>query len=420
MAFQCRRTFHVTVTLTLLFIAVIAVAAAAGRPNELDRAVDAIPNRALLTQPAKTLVDPARQRAAARLVGLKLPGWIVMALFEAAALAYFWSSGNAALLRDRLRRKFRSETSVRFIFGAVLALIARLAALLPAFYLYRVERVMQLSDEQTRVWAGLWVGHTLLAMVIAGLLAAMILWLVDRTPQWYVFTILVVLAASLAWSFTAPYFELPGSAAQLSGDTQLGARMRTLLSRAGFTGMPVFVSGSRDASDGRAVVVGFGASRRLILPNGLIAGSSQPEVLFLAADAIGQTALGDPMFVAFIEGGIIIVFSALAVVIADRIGFRRDDDPLSRLALVGSLLAVVYLVAVPVRNVSLRSYDLDADRYAVRLTGDRGAAVRALVRHADQRIEEVCPEMLASFFLYTHPSLAIRVTAINGIPSGCP
>ncbi|MBV8373986.1 MAG: hypothetical protein JO302_00615, partial [Candidatus Eremiobacteraeota bacterium] len=317
MAFRCRRTLYVTLASSLAFLTLAAVAAAASRPNELDRAVDAIANKALLTQPAIALVDSARQHAANRLVGLELPGWIVMVLLEALALAYFWSSGNAAALRDRLRRRFRSENIVRFIFGAVLGLIARAAALLPAFYLYRVERVMQLSDEQARLWATLWIGHTLLAVIIAGLLAAMVLWLVDRTHQWYVFTILVILAASLGWSFAAPYFELPGSAVQLSGNTELGARMRAQLMRAGLSGMPIFLSGARNAPTGQAVVTGLGTSRRLIVSNSLIAASTQSEVLFLAADAIGETALGNPTFVGLIEGGIVIVFSALAVVIAD-------------------------------------------------------------------------------------------------------
>jgi Zn-dependent protease with chaperone function len=123
---------------------------------------------------------------------------------------------------------------------------------------------------------------------------------------------------------------------------------------------------------------------------------------------------------ALIEGGVIIVFSALAVVIADRIRFRRDDDPLSRLAIVGALLALVYVAAVPVRNAALRSYDFGADRYAVALTGDPAAAVRALVREGDQRMEEVCPEWTATLFLYTAPGIGARVAAINRVPNACP
>jgi STE24 endopeptidase len=420
MPVACRRLLHIWIGLTLVLLVAGTVWAAAGRPNELDREVDAIPGQTLLTQPAIALVDPARQHAAARLVKLTLPGWVLMALCEFVALAYFWNSGSAAALRDRLRRKLRPETYVRFAFGATLGLIARVAALLPSFYLYRVERVMQLTDELTRFWALLWLAHTLLAMVVAGLLAAIVLWLVDRTHQWYVFTILVILAVSLGWTFASPYFELPGARALAPPSGELANRMQTLLARADLAGLPVYLQESSNPHVDRAVVVGLGASRRLILTDTLIAGNTQAETLFLAADAVGQIALGNPVFIALIEGGIVIVFSALAVVIADRVGFRRDDDPLSRLALVGSLLALVYLIAVPVRNVSLRSYDLDADRYAVRLTANRPAAVRALVRQADQHIEEVCPEMLASFFLYSHPSPAVRVQAINGVPARCP
>ena len=127
-----------------------------------------------------------------------------------------------------------------------------------------------------------------------------------------------------------------------------------------------------------------------------------------------------PLSIALIEGGIIIVFAAIAVGLADRIRFRRDDDPLSRLAIVGSLLALVYIAAVPVRNAALRYYDFGADSYAVAITHDPAAAVRAIVRNSDERMEEVCPEWSAMLFLYTAPGAGSRVAAINHVPSGCP
>jgi STE24 endopeptidase len=108
------------------------------------------------------------------------------------------------------------------------------------------------------------------------------------------------------------------------------------------------------------------------------------------------------------------------VVIADRIRFRRDDDPLSRLTLVAALLALVYLAAVPVRNAALRSYDFSADQYAIALTRNPAAAVRSLVRTDDQHMEEVCPEWTATLYLYTAPGTGARVAAINRVPSGCP
>jgi hypothetical protein len=250
---------------------------------------------------------------------------------------------------------------VRFLFGAALALVARLASILPSFYLYRVDRTLDLTTELTRIWALYWLFHTVTAMVIAGLIVAIILWLVSLTHQWYVYAVAGILAASVAWSYIS---------------TQLS-------------------------------VENFG-------------GLTPPEVKYRLAYLGGHIAHGDRLSIALIEGGIIIVFAAIAVVIADRIPFRRDDDPLSRLTIVGALLALVYLAAVPVRNAALRSYDLSADAYAVAATGDPAAAVRTLVRAADERMIEVCPELPATLFLYTEPGVGTRVAAINHVPSRCP
>jgi STE24 endopeptidase len=422
MALEPGRILCATIVSVTLFVAGFAFASAAvpNRPNALDHRVDAISDHALLTQPASALVDPNRQAAAGRLAGLKLPGWVLMALFQAVALAYFWSSGAAAAVRDRLRRRLSKEWLVRFAFGAALALIARLAALFPSFYLYRVERVMQLSIEHTRIWALFWVAHTLLAMAIAGALTAIVLWLVDRTHQWYVYTIVIVLGASIAWWYVRPYFEVPGTRTVHVASGVLGSQINNVLGRGGIPHIPVFVEESNTSPLAGAVVLGLGPSERVVLSGSLVAGSTVPEIVYDVTYEIGHVVHADPLFFALIEGGIIIVFSAIAVVLADRVRFRRDDDPLSRLALVGALLAIVYLGAVPVRNAALREYDLDADRYAVGLTRDPAAAVRAIVRSTDVRMEEVCPEALPGIFLDVHPSAATRVAAINGAATACP
>ncbi|MFY9718465.1 MAG: M48 family metalloprotease [Candidatus Cybelea sp.] len=397
-----------------------AHAAPLGRPNALDHRVDAIPRAALLAQPAKTLVDPARQAAALRRAHWTLPGWVLIELFEAVALFYLWSSGGAATLRDRLRRRIASDWLMRFAFGAALAFVARIAAFLPAFYLYRVDKTMGLSVELTRFWALSWAFHTILGMIVAGLIAAIVLGWVGRTHQWYVYTILGILGGCIIWSYLNPYAYLPGSRPIHPVDGPLAMEIRTLLTRAGLPHVPVRVEGVRSLPAGEATVLGLGASRTILLSDALIAGSTAPEIAYQVAYELAHVAHRDLIAIALIEGGIIIIFAALAVVVADRISFRRDDDPLSRLAIVGALLALVYLAAVPVRNAALRSFDLSADRYAVALTGDPAAAVRALVRASDQRMEEVCPELGARLFLYASPGTGARVEAINRVPSGCP
>jgi STE24 endopeptidase len=413
---------HYRIVATTLFLAIVgfgfARAATVERPNALDRRVDMLTSAALISRPATRLVDPQRQAAALRRAHWTLPGWVLVLLCDSAALFWLWSSGGAARLRDWLRRRIRSDWALRFAFGASLALVARIASLLPAFYLYRVARIMQMDLELTRWWLVSWGIHTLLGMLVAGLIAATVLGWVRRTHQWYIYTIVGILAGCVVWAYASPYLAPLGPTHPLDG--RLDARARGVLVRAGFGGVRVAVEGVRNTPIGETALIGIGSTRRILLTDTLVAGDTPAELEYDVAVELAHVAHRDVLAIALIEGGIIIVFSALAVVIADRFRFRRDDDPLSRLTIVGALLALLYIAAVPVRNAALRSYDFTADRYAVALTGNPADAVRALVRDTDQRMEEVCPELGAMLFLYESPGTGARVEAINHVPSGCP
>ena len=117
-------------SLRVALLAVPVANAAPIAPNALDRRVILL-RSALLAEPARSLVDPARQAAAIRRVHWTVFGLVLTQVFAAAALFYLWSSGGAAALRDRLRRRIGPDWLVRFAFGAALALVARLAAFPP-------------------------------------------------------------------------------------------------------------------------------------------------------------------------------------------------------------------------------------------------------------------------------------------------
>jgi Zn-dependent protease with chaperone function len=196
--------------------------------------------------------------------------------------------------------------------------------------------------------------------------------------------------------------------------------MKVLFARAGLADVPVYVVSNRTSPAADAVIQGMGGSRRIVVPSPLAAASTPAELLYDVAYELGDVRERAALWIALIEAGIVIVGATIAVAIADRIGFRRDDDELSRLALVGALLAVVYLGAVPFRNIAVRAFAMRDDNYAVSLTGDRAAAVRSIVRATDQRMDEVCPDINAMLFLDTRPAPGARFAAINGVANGCP
>jgi STE24 endopeptidase len=408
--------------LVLVALMVIArpVSAAMSRPNAIDRQIDAISTSQLLSQPASALVDADRQVAADRLMRWEEPGRLAMVVFEILVLAYFWQSGMAARVRDWLRLRINAPFGLRFAFGAALGALAKFVALPFEFFLYRIDRLMGISTQLSRGWIADWLLALLLTMIFTGLVAAIALWLADRTRRWYIYTVLAILAGSILVTYADPFAIAPlfnhftPLRAAYAGDLQ------RLEQQAGYADIPIeVVDTSRRTQNVSTMVIGFGNSRQIVLSDTLVAAGTPGEVAFFVARALRQIQLSDPLRRAAIDALIIILGTALAVFIADRISFRRDDDPLSRLALVGSLLGCAYLVAVPLDNAFSRGIESQADTYAISLTHDPASAVRAMVRRADEQIESPCPGAIAKLYFMRSPAIATRVEVFNGVASGC-
>lgn len=388
--------------------------------DSLTRSVDAIPAARLLSHSIVTLVDAQRQAAGARLVSLESPWWFVAILLQAIVLFYFWRSGNAARLRETLRNRLGSEFAVRFFFGAVLALIARVAAVIPSFILWRIDRVMGLSHALTRIWAYEYVLGTILGMLVAGVIAAVVLWLVDRTHQWYLYTIGAILAVFLLGTMVSPFAIAPLFERYAPFGGVAGARASAFAARHGYAGIPIVVEHRIDRIPvDAAKVQGMGVTQRIVLADTLVSVATPGEIEFYVADEVAALDDHEPLRLALIDAGIFILGVAIAVVIADRIPFRRDDDPVSRLALVGVLLALVYIGFVPVDHAVFSSMQLQADRQAVVMTGDPASALRAFVRAGDERVEQVCPNAFGRVFIYRSPPLGAQAAAVGGVTPEC-
>lgn len=389
------------------------------RPNALDQAVNALSDATLLSHPASALVDSARAAAADRLMHLMLGGWFVTIALQIVVLAYFWQSGFAARVRDRLRRRFGNEFAVRFFFGAVLGLVGRAAGLLPDLYIYRVQRAMSLSDQLLRAWAADWIANTIVTMIVAGIVVAVVLWLVGRTHQWYIYLLFAIVIASAGISFLAPYVVLPRFGHYADIPSQYQADAAALEARS-HVKVPLLEHVNDHTHLGDAYVEGLGPSQRIVISDAVFQASSRREIRYALARELGFIAIGGPLRIAIADAVFVIIGIAFAVAIADRIGFRRDDDPMVRLALLGALLGVMYLAIVPFNNTMLRSLSWASEEYALTITRDPAAAVRGVVRTADQRLDAVCVTGFGKVFRQEIQDPAHAVESANRVPSGCP
>lgn len=392
------------------------------QPDALDREVNAISNGALLTSSPFALIDPARAAAAAQLQAISLPLWIATILLQIGVLAWFWRSGWSARLRDALRARSSSEFAVRFLFGATLALVDNMAALVPQFFAYRTTRIMGLTELLTRFWLLGWVESTVVTMIVAGMIAAVVLWLADRTHQWYLYAVAGVVGFTLLVAYVDPYVIAPTYrkyvAAPLTPEVaQSAAKMAA---RAGIPQVPVLEEIAGERSRMRfAYVIGWGGSQRIVISDTILGTATPPELRFVLARSYAWIAANDALHQTLIEAAFIVMGTALAIFIADRTFFRRDDDPVSRLALVGALLGCVYLVAAPLYNGYSRQRGAAADDYGVRLTGDRSAAIRYVVRAADQSLMPICPSLIAHWYFDAHLPAGRRIAQLQGRPDPC-
>ena len=106
-----------------------------------------------------------------------------------------------------------------------------------------------------------------------------------------------------------------------------------------------------------AAVIGYGPTKRIVLSDALIAESTSAEFAFVVARALGHYLLTDPLKLALMRTLAFIIAIALGATIADRVGFRRDDDALSRLPLVTALMGVAALVLLPAYNAYARGIE---------------------------------------------------------------
>jgi Zn-dependent protease with chaperone function len=414
-----RAVLIVVVLWTSLALAPRAVSA---YPPGVDRRVTAIPASSLVSLPPSKLVDARRQSVADRFRGYGRPLFFIWALSQIAALLYVWSSGVAARLRDFLRARLHVAFAMRFAFGAVLTYAAGLASFPASLVRYRVDYAYGLTSEHAANWYYDGIVNATIDACVVGTIVACVFALVDRTRLWYLYTMAGLFVVTLFLAFAEPVVVAPlyNRFTPLSNVAPVRARLEALAAKAGLGEAPIFVDDtSRRSTSIVADVAGFGPTRRIVLGDALIAHATMGEILFLTARELGHYAHADDFRLSLVWTFLFIFCTALAVVGADRVAFRRDDDPLARVPLVLALLGIFGLAATPLYNAYSRNNESRADAYAVALTHDRASAIRAYVRIADETLAPLCPSRAVRLYFYNSPPIGTRIAKVAGRRDPC-
>jgi STE24 endopeptidase len=262
--------------------------------------------------------------------------------------------------------------------------------------------------------------HAALAAVLGLPLLVLVLWLMQAMGErwwlwvwlaWMGFNLLVLLAYP---TFIAPLFN---RFSRLE-DPALGGRIEALLARCGFRSNGLYVmDGSRRSAHGNAYFTGFGAAKRIVFFDTLLARLAPGEVEAVLAHELGHYRRHH------VWKRIVLLF-AFSLALLWVLG-RLIDEPWFYAGLnagapataMGLLLFVLVMPVFtfflqPLASLYSRRHEFEADAYAA-AHASAAELVRALVKLYQDNAATLTPDPVHSAFYDSHPPAATRIARLQ-------
>jgi STE24 endopeptidase len=262
--------------------------------------------------------------------------------------------------------------------------------------------------------------QTLLSAALGIPLLALVLWLMEKTGAlWWVwvwcawtgFNLLVLLIYP---TFIAPLFNKFSPLA----DRVLAERIESLLARCGFRSSGLYVmDGSKRSSHGNAYFTGFGAAKRIVFFDTLLARLAPGEIEAVLAHELGHFKRHHVWKrVAMLFAASFALLWVLGRLI-DLPWFYADLN-VSTMSTATALLLFVLVTPVftfflqPLTSLLSRRHEFEADAYAA-AHSSAGDLVQALVKLYQDNASTLTPDPLHSAFYDSHPPAATRIAKLR-------
>jgi STE24 endopeptidase len=262
--------------------------------------------------------------------------------------------------------------------------------------------------------------QALIAAALGIPLLALVLWLMQRMGAlWWLWVWLAWMAFNLLVLLIYPAFIAPlfNRFTPLE-DPQLAARIERLLARCGFRSNGLYVmDGSKRSSHGNAYFTGFGAAKRIVFFDTLLARLAPAEVEAVLAHELGHYRRHH------VWKRIALMFAASAAVLwalgqlAERPWFYEGLGVTTRSEATALLLFFLVMPSFlfflqPLSSLYSRRHEFEVDAYAAS-HASAAELVRALVKLYKDNAATLTPDPLHSAFYDSHPPAAARIARLG-------
>jgi STE24 endopeptidase len=267
------------------------------------------------------------------------------------------------------------------------------------------------------------VKSAMLGVVIGLPLAWVILTLMDKAGSlWWLYAWLVwsgfqLLMLVLYPTVIAPMFNKFTPLA----DDSLRARIENLMQRVGFASKGLFVmDGSKRSAHGNAYFSGFGAAKRIVFFDTLLARLAPQEIEAVLAHELGHFKLKHIVKRIVMMFALSLAFLALLGYLKNQVWFYAGlgvdpipgmpNDAMALILFMLTLPVFTFLFS-PLNSISSRKHEFEADAFAAKHSNAQDL-VSALVKLYEDNASTLTPDPLHSAFYDSHPPATVRISRL--------
>ncbi|WP_332847932.1 M48 family metallopeptidase [Massilia sp. S19_KUP03_FR1] len=279
----------------------------------------------------------------------------------------------------------------------------------------KMTRALWLFDMLKGALIGAAIGLPLLWVVLSLMGKAGDLWWLYAWAVWSGFQLLMMV---LYPTVLAPLFNKFTAL----DDQSLQERIEGLMGRVGFASKGLFVmDGSKRSAHGNAYFSGFGANKRIVFFDTLLARLAPQEIEAVLAHELGHFKLKHIVKRIVVMFAVSLAFLALLGFLKGQAWFYTGlgvtpllGAPNDAMALLLFLLVlpVFTFVFSPLTSISSRKHEFEADAFAAKHSDARDL-VSALVKMYEDNASTLTPDPLHSKFFDSHPPASVRIAHLH-------
>ena len=376
---------------------------------------------------ASTITLQAHQRAADYTVVKTRFGLIELAWGAALTLAWTLLGGLSALngiLLDLMGAGLWQQLALVGAFSAINTVLELPFSLYATFV---IEERFGFNKTGATLWMQDLMKSLLLGVLIGGPLLALVLWLMASAGAvWWAWTWGVWMGFNLLAMLIYPTWIAPlFNKFQVLDDATLTERVRALMQRCGFQAQGFYVmDGSKRSAHANAYFTGFGASKRVVFYDTLLARLSPGEVDAVLAHELGHFKHKHILKRIVSIFAISLAGFALLGWASAQVWFYTGLGVLPNLAGANDALALLlFMLALPSFTGFLgplfaqisRQHEFEADAYAMAQTRSADLA-SALLKLYEDNASTLTPDPLYVKFYYSHPPASERLGRMLAAP----